>query len=273
MQYIQWDNKYNTGISIIDDQHKNFAKLLNALFESLAMGEREKPVEKALSSFLSYVDYHFSTEENMLAEHGYEDIDTQKAQHTELKKELNKLKDDFDSFGSDMKIDLTKALREWFVKHIWGLDQGYILFFKSKGLLKELDDSKIRIMEFFPWKKDYNLGHDAIDNQHRQLADIINQLQKTMKDPGNAKETRVVLKKVEDFGDFHLDFEENIMEKSGYVDIEQHKKEHDKFRNKTQEMTLQFEKNKEVINHELLTFLKNWFITHTQTADRKYFCR
>lgn len=62
---FQWNENFETGISIIDTQYKKRVKLLNEL--AVHVANRSYPVQlvKVFNELTRYADFHFKTEEEI----------------------------------------------------------------------------------------------------------------------------------------------------------------------------------------------------------------
>jgi len=58
-----WDDHFNTGIDIVDSQHKKLVKILNKLATNVAYESNEKNLGAIFEELKEYTLYHFKTEE------------------------------------------------------------------------------------------------------------------------------------------------------------------------------------------------------------------
>lgn len=125
-------------------------------------------------------------------------------------------------------------------------------------------------MELVKWTDKFSVGIKEIDNQHRGLVIIINELFTYMSD-GKAKDKlNEVFDHLTDYTRKHFSTEELMLYKYAYPDIDQHKSEHKKFIEKLENLKSDFSNNKITVSLEVLNFLKDWLINHIQKSDKKY---
>jgi len=62
-EIFPWNPQLETGIAIIDDQHRNLVALLNKLGQQYVQGVSKQAIEQILKELSDYADYHFRTEE------------------------------------------------------------------------------------------------------------------------------------------------------------------------------------------------------------------
>lgn len=121
------------------------------------------------------------------------------------------------------------------------------------------------------WDDSLSVKIKEIDEQHQRWISIINELHDCLMDGrGLTDIARKSLKAMEDYGLFHFDFEEKYMEKIGYPELEQHKREHAVFLRQIQKV-IQQEKNGELLlNTTVMKMLMNWLTDHIVACDKKY---
>jgi hemerythrin-like metal-binding domain len=87
---VVWDEKYATGIPLIDSQHKELFSLTNELFRA-CMGDTEtlKGVfTETMGRMVDYVRFHFGAEQVMLQKINYPDYQEHKKQHDKLIRDI-----------------------------------------------------------------------------------------------------------------------------------------------------------------------------------------
>lgn len=112
------------------------------------------------------------------------------------------------------------------------------------------------------------LGIQAIDEQHGELVDLINQTQALIDAGGEPGELVQVLNRLRELSVEHFSTEEVLMLTHGYADARQHKKLHDL----SVERTFDFDAARLVDDPQapgaLLALLREWLLAHIH-ADRE----
>ena len=91
MAKIQWEDSLSVGIDVIDEQHKMLIQRLSDLSEAVEIRQGETEIMKTLEFMLEYTDFHFSSEEEHMAEQEYPGLEYQREQHEEFRDTLKKL--------------------------------------------------------------------------------------------------------------------------------------------------------------------------------------
>jgi len=125
--------------------------------------------------------------------------------------------------------------------------------------------------QWITWSSELALGIDEIDDQHKVLVEILNDVYDAV-NSGNKDEKK--LKKIVDgmlrYVNFHFVTEEMKMIKSNYGDYKKHKAQHDAFVEKALEFQAAFREGSVNLPENMMNFLKDWLINHIQGTDREY---
>lgn len=140
-----WDNHFNTGLSLVDEQHYRLVELLNELARAVAFKSDDFQLNQIFDELLEYTVYHFKTEEaiwekyfsneNMLEDHitvHQEFIDT----IVRLKSEQSKRS------SIEIAEETLSFLARWLASHILETDRfmAYIVLALQEGL--DMDTAK-----------------------------------------------------------------------------------------------------------------------------------
>jgi hemerythrin len=133
MTKIEWSDSLSIGVELIDEQHKMLIQKLNDLSKALENRQGEVETVKALEFMVDYTDFHFSAEEELMAEQNYPGLEYQKKQHAEFKGHLNQLIEDYREEGptKELVTSVNVLLINWLIKHIHGVDLKLGEFLKS----------------------------------------------------------------------------------------------------------------------------------------------
>ncbi|MBP1907915.1 bacteriohemerythrin [Methanolobus bombayensis] len=125
-------------------------------------------------------------------------------------------------------------------------------------------------MALITWSDKYSIQIKEIDDQHKVLVGMINDLHDAMKNAKSKEVSMDIINKMAEYTKFHFSTEEKYMKRFAYQDYEQHKMEHEKFVEKVLAFKKDYENGKAGISYEILNFLKDWLVGHIQGTDKKY---
>lgn len=82
------------------------------------------------------------------------------------------------------------------------------------------------------WTEDYSVGHDLVDAQHRELIDIINQLDAIATDHSIQayEQFHIQLHRLAEYANKHFEFEELVMTSKNCPNLAEHTQEHERYR-------------------------------------------
>ena len=129
---------------------------------------------------------------------------------------------------------------------------------------------KLAASKFVEWKDDYSVGIDSIDQQHKKLLNLINQLQTAVDYSTGEEFEREALDELVDYTKTHFTFEEGLMEQNGYPDFEPHKAQHVKMIKEVERVLSIYEKDHDTAMDNAVNFLKDWLINHINGTDKEY---
>lgn len=124
MTYLAWQNSLNTGIQVIDDQHKRIVDMINLLHQAQTQGQGRSEVDNVLNELVDYTLSHFAFEESLLEEAGYEFTRPHKRVHAIFVTRVSEYRQRFQE-GEDITEELLGLLSRWLFNHIRNDDAAY----------------------------------------------------------------------------------------------------------------------------------------------------
>ncbi len=126
-------------------------------------------------------------------------------------------------------------------------------------------------MKLLNWDDKYSVDVEEMDNQHKDIVRIINELYVSVI-KGKSKETMdTIFTDLTEYAENHFKAEEDYFEKFNYEESTSHKQEHVNFANELEEFKKRIEQGEKVFDSDMiLRFLLCWFINHVLLVDKKY---
>lgn len=125
-------------------------------------------------------------------------------------------------------------------------------------------------MEEIVWTDELNTGVLEIDNQHRQIIDMLNRLLREPDTITGSETVADILHDMTRYAQEHFTTEEKILAESGYPDLIGHKEQHFSYRKKTVDLCKDTMLGFHAVPKELLQYLRNWWFNHIMIEDMKY---
>jgi len=123
--------------------------------------------------------------------------------------------------------------------------------------------------EWVTWDDSLSVGIDTIDEHHRYLFDLINDLFDVVKHKRGAREVARVLKALEAYTKVHFRAEEQMMDHYGYEELPAQKHQHYAFEEKLDEFYDELHSNPLIAQFDVLSYLKGWLVHHIKEEDAK----
>ncbi len=118
------------------------------------------------------------------------------------------------------------------------------------------------------WNQDLSIGMKDIDNQHKKLINLINELYDALIQGKEKEVLDKILKELIDYAHYHFKTEEDLMDEKNYFETAIHKRAHQFFKEKITDLIKR--KKEDYVSLELFKFLKNWLINHILIMDKKF---
>jgi len=270
---IDWEDKFSVNIPEIDSQHKKLLDIINTLYKAFKAGKAKKEVKKILNDLVGYTSYHFGTEERYFDQFNYPENDVHKEEHDKLTAQVLEFQKNIDSGKVTLSAEIMEFLKTWLEEHILHSDKKYSDFLYEKLNIQKTDPTETTeggSSVLFEWDDTYSIDIKLIDDQHKILIDLINQLHTAFKQGRAKKQFKTIIKGLVDYADYHFGVEEKYFEEFGYEHIDSHKEFHKEFVDKLNTFQQDFNSNKTEVTYELMQYLKDWLIEHIVVEDKKY---
>jgi hemerythrin-like metal-binding protein len=124
-----------------------------------------------------------------------------------------------------------------------------------------------RASAWVKWNESLSTGIDTIDEHHRYLFDLINDLFEVVKHKRGAGEIAKLLKATDAYAQVHFRTEEQMMRHYGYDGIYRQEQQHHAFEARIQEFYEELHENPLVAQFNVLSYLRDWLIHHISIDD------
>jgi hemerythrin-like metal-binding protein len=119
------------------------------------------------------------------------------------------------------------------------------------------------------WSDSYCIGLAEIDDQHKTLIDLMNDLWKAITVNASVQDCEKILQRLEHYTVAHFGAEETMMRTIAYPDFDAHQAAHQQFVKRLQAETLRLRQG-EKLSLDILHFLRDWLVNHILVNDKAY---
>lgn len=125
-------------------------------------------------------------------------------------------------------------------------------------------------MSLFIWDDKYSVNIKEIDEQHKKLVGMLNDLHTSMLGGKTNDVLKKTLNDLVEYTTYHFKTEEQLFITYKYPKYVEHKESHKNLTNKVLGFYSDLESGKKMLSVELLFFLKDWLVNHILGEDKMY---
>lgn len=138
-----WKDKYELGVHIIDEQHKELFRRVDAFVQTLRSSatweEKVKKVNETLEFMNGYVVEHFRDEEEYQKKIGYPGYEEHKKIHDNMVNYVVKVTEEYEKSGYNEQLmqQFGGKLLSWLINHVAAQDQRIADYAIKKGVAED----------------------------------------------------------------------------------------------------------------------------------------
>lgn len=133
----------------------------------------------------------------------------------------------------------------------------------------DLPDLPLRETSWICWDESLSVGIDVIDEHHRYLFDLVNDLIDVVANKLGARELGRVLKALGQYALVHFQAEERMMQQYSYPRLDIQIQQHQNFLERMKEFNEELHQNPLIAQFEILVYLRDWLIAHIRDEDTR----
>lgn len=117
---IEFTKALETGNDLIDSEHRELIKAINALMDACSAGKGRTVVDKIVRYVYAYTAKHFSDEEALQKRYGYPDYPQHRQYHEGFKRVVKEIAKRLHYEGPTIELigQVNKNIAGWLVNHI-----------------------------------------------------------------------------------------------------------------------------------------------------------
>jgi hemerythrin len=124
-------------------------------------------------------------------------------------------------------------------------------------------------MSLLTWKPEYSVGIDSMDDEHRQMFQLINEIHEEMQERRDAESIEQFLGDTHSAIAMHFALEERVMREAGYEEYAAHKDDHEELLDQIRDMMDTFDEDRDAGFGMLSECLSDWFLVHFGSFDAR----
>jgi hemerythrin len=125
---------------------------------------------------------------------------------------------------------------------------------------------------FVEWHERYSVGIPKVDEQHKELLRLTNELYASCLDDDEEMKERFknTISALVTYVSEHFSAEERLLQRIKYPKYAQHKAEHEGFVKKVLEQAAYFREGKSFVPNNFVRYLRDWILSHIAVSDKQY---
>ena len=131
---INWSDGYSVNIKEMDEQHKKLVSLINGFYDALQASMELDAIPSLLDGVIDYTKTHFSSEEELMKQHGFPEYEEQKAAHDDFTKKVLDMQKRYKAGEKNVAGKVALLLSSWLMDHIVMKDKKYGAHLNSRGV-------------------------------------------------------------------------------------------------------------------------------------------
>lgn len=125
-------------------------------------------------------------------------------------------------------------------------------------------------MSLIRWDDNYKTGIEVVDEQHRNLIEMINDLHKAMREARGREVMGDILDRLLKYTVYHFGTEEKLMKEYSYPKYLSHFTKHQKLTDEVKNFQARFNAGERMITIKFMEFLSSWLNDHILQTDKKF---
>lgn len=134
MTLLTWNHSCTVGVRAMDDQHGILMDTMNELRLAMSHGSTREQMNELLNRLIEFMRMHFWSEEQLLEQTGFPGLAEHRVEHEKLLMQVRESAHRAQHNENVGMRPLLAFLRDWYVEHIEGMDQGYGTWLNERGI-------------------------------------------------------------------------------------------------------------------------------------------
>jgi hemerythrin len=131
----QFDAKYQVGVEQIDREHRQLFEIVARVYDSLEARDdkAQSLIRAAAAELLDYTATHFTSEEGLMEQAGYPDLEAHRQQHEHLLSRARDMEMRIEIEDKYVAVELSQFLYRWLIEHIEASDRKFGEYLIAQG--------------------------------------------------------------------------------------------------------------------------------------------
>jgi hemerythrin len=124
-------------------------------------------------------------------------------------------------------------------------------------------------MSLLQWKPEYSVGIESMDDEHREMIELINTTYEKLRADSDAGQIEECLGEILSTISMHFALEERMMKRASYSEYQAHKNDHENLLDQIRDLMDVFDQDPVAGGRRLEERLSAWFAGHFSSFDAR----
>ena len=115
---LQWSDRFNTGVPLMDKHHQRLVELINQLFQCMQDGGDRMLTAQVVDELVDYTVMHFRAEEEVMKKNHFPKLAEHQQKHQDFVQQVGRFVEKIKSGSRIAPADVYRFLKNWLVEHI-----------------------------------------------------------------------------------------------------------------------------------------------------------
>ncbi len=129
---------------------------------------------------------------------------------------------------------------------------------------------KLTAQRFLTWDESYSVGISVLDEDHKRLLNLINQLQTAAHYHTSDEYEQEAFDTLIDYTKNHFRREEELMEKHQFPGLQAHRLQHQEMIGEVDRLVSAYQKDRDATIEGAISYLQTWLLRHINGTDKEY---
>lgn len=118
MALLSWSTQYSIGNDVIDTEHEELFRLVNAFHDHWQEKRDAQSIAVLLNQLIAYAEMHFQHEEIIMRDAEFPKLAEHQRIHEAMVETIFKLRQSFEEQHNHLETNTMRFIKSWLVEHI-----------------------------------------------------------------------------------------------------------------------------------------------------------
>ena len=118
MALLSWSTQYSIGNDLIDTEHKELFRLVNAFHDNWQEQHSQQSIAVLLNQLIAYAEMHFQHEETIMLDAEFPKLAEHQKIHEAMVETIFRLRQSFEEHHNHLEMNTLRFIKAWLLEHI-----------------------------------------------------------------------------------------------------------------------------------------------------------